>query len=363
MTDIFTGNDDTNHGFEAAPLPEGRRGDVGNRHRMNLVNNLIENHIHPVFVFGTTASGKTTALQSLIYYARQHGMHISLGSSIFPNDYPEARERNKDAKDFFDNGVTSFAHAELPAPTQKSAPFFVPIDIEVDRKVWKFAFLEGMGEWYERESVGGPYRQFQPEIRAILEQYSFGVSIIFVAPTIANDTATRDYSHECLANTMAEYEVLRADRSQDNVLLLLSKWDALHFPGLTTQKVSDAFPSDVLTEVNQWPLFVWSKFASLTGLRPCAKTLMPYSAVWTKDGKSIIAPGRHANVFAKFNRTLWNWLYGNIVESSGSMKAGTAQMAAERKILFTDVVLPEFPSNVYAALTKLLFWITSDLAA
>jgi hypothetical protein len=41
-----------------------------------MVNNLMDNRIHPVFIFGTTASGKTTALQSLIYYARQQGMAI-----------------------------------------------------------------------------------------------------------------------------------------------------------------------------------------------------------------------------------------------------------------------------------------------
>ena len=360
MSDITIDKDGTTHGFEAAPPTEARRGDIGQRNPMSLVQSLIDNHIHPVFVFGTTASGKTTALQSLIYYARQHGMHISLGSSIFPNDYPEADERDKDAKDFFDNGVTSFARAVLPAPTQKSAPFFVPIDIEVDGKVLKFAFLEGMGEWYERQGPGGPYRQFQPEIRAILEQYAFGISIIFVAPTIGTENVLRDYSHECLANTMAEYEALRVDRSQDNILLLLSKWDAVHFPGLPAHKFSDASPLDVLSEVKQW-LFVWSKFSSLSGLKPGAKTLMPYSAVWTKDGKSIIAPGRHTNVFEKFNRTLWNWLYGNLIESSESAAPGIPSRIDGRKVLYEDVVLPDARINFYTVLTKLLFFVPSNL--
>ena len=285
--------------------------------RQNLVQNLRDNQIHPVLVFGTTAAGKTTALYSLIFYACQNPnskMQISLGKSVFPKDYPEAGERYKDAEDFFNNGVTSFARAELPKPTQKSAPFFIPIDIEVDGKVRKFAFLEGMGEWYERESAEGPYRQFQPEVDAILKLYEFGISIIFVAPTIDTQSVQKGYSHQCLAHTMAEYNEVRLDRNRDNILLLLTKWDATHDPSLLNQKFCDASPTDVSNEIKNW-LLVWPKFAGLTGLRVNAKTLMPYSAVWTTDGKSIIRLEKYARVFSKFNRTLWNWLYGNITES------------------------------------------------
>jgi len=68
----------------------------------------------------------------------------------------------------------------------------VPIDIEVDGKLLRFAFLEGMGEWYEREGNTGPYRKFEPEVSAILELYEFGLSVIFVAPAVAVDSLARD---------------------------------------------------------------------------------------------------------------------------------------------------------------------------
>jgi hypothetical protein len=235
----------------------------------------------------------------------------------------------------------------------------VPIDIEVNGKVLKFAFLEGMGEWYEREGVGGPYREFQPEIAAILGLYEFGISIIFVAPTVGTQSVARDYSHECLANTMTEYDNIRLDRNRDNILLLLSKWDAVHDPSLLNDSFCDASPSVVSSEIRQWFL-VWSKFASLTGLRVNAKTLMPYSAVWTKDGRSIITIKKYARVFEKFNRTLWNWLYGNITEFESTVP-GTAPRVLDREILYEDVVPAESRPGLYALMTKIFFLVPSDI--
>ena len=207
----------------------------------------------------------------------------------------------------------------------------------------------------------GPYRQFQPEVDAILKLYEFGISIIFVAPTIDTEGVLKDYSHECLAHTMAEYDKVRLDRNRDNVLLLLTKWDATHDPSLLNQKFCDASPTDVSNEIKNW-LFVWPKFAGLTGLRVNAKTLMPYSAVWTTDGKSIIKLEKYARVFSKFNRTLWNWLYGNITESELTIP-GTAPKVSDRSLIYRDVVLPELRSNWYFSVTRIFFWIPSNLSA
>jgi len=86
---------------------------------------------------------------------------------------------------------------------------------------------------------------------------------------------------------------------------------------------------------------------------------MPYAAVWTKDGKTIIKSQKYARVFTKYNRTLWNWLYGNITEPESTVP-GEAPKVAERKVLYADVMLPEYRWNLYMAITKACFWVKAD---
>jgi hypothetical protein len=63
----------------------------------DLVAHLTNNDIHPVLIFGTSASGKSTMLQSLIFNAKQTGIQITIGESVFPPGYPLSDKRQRDA--------------------------------------------------------------------------------------------------------------------------------------------------------------------------------------------------------------------------------------------------------------------------
>ena len=94
--------------------------------------------------------------------------------------------------------------------------------------------------------------------------------MIFVAPVPCDETGAKrpellsDFSHECLAHCVEQYDRHRLVRDQDNLLLLLSKWDALHDPGRIDSHFSDASVAEVLTEIEPWPI-IWQQFGNLKG--------------------------------------------------------------------------------------------------
>ena len=332
----------------------GGTGGLDPRMILDLVSSLETEKVHPVLIFGTHGSGKTVMILSLLHYARQNiraNMSISLGNPVFPPNFPFANERHRDAEQFYHDLTVEFANRERPPGTKKIVPFFVPIDIEVDGRRFRFAFLEGNGEWYEKDDVS--YRQFKDEIVGILGSFTAPVSVVFVAPTVAptrdenapQDRRGRDYSHECLAHCVAQYAQRRIATSRDNLLLLVSKWDALHEPGRTYRHFSDASVADVLREIEGWQ-FIWQAFGNLAGPR---RAILPYSAAWINAAGFILRDERYQPIFDKFNRTLWNWLYGNVTEATSD------QVPPVRKVLYKDVRLPpQKPPGLYERLTRMV---------
>jgi hypothetical protein len=304
-----------------------------------------EEKIHPVLIFGTSLSGKTLMILSLLQYAKHNAradMTIRLGDPVFPPKFLWAVDRYGDAEQFYNNLTAEFARGDRPPSTQKVAPFFIPINIEVAGKTYKLAFLEGMGEWYERDETG--YKQFKQEIVLLLSGLAAPMSVIFVAPTrneaTRNDRIFWSSPHDCLANCVEQYDKHRLVRDRDNLLLLLSKWDALRDPGRIDSHFSDASIAEVLSDIRDWPN-IWQQFANLKGPN---RALTPYSASWINPGGQIVRDIRYQPIFDKFNRTLWNWLFGNVT--------------AVRGILYDDVQPPKPRApSFYQSLVKASLWI------
>jgi hypothetical protein len=345
-------------GREPASAAEGERAAAGtagadthavvaDSHLRDLFREVERNSIHPVIIFGTAQSGKTLMLQSLIYEARTRLASLlsaSLGASIFPPDYPESLRRYEKARDLINDGVRNFRDGILGGVTQAEEPFFVPVDLRVTRSAAvneniRFAFLESVGEWLGYKKDGKRvFRELHPEIASILAQYSWPMSIIFVAPTIAghNDKEFDDHC-ACLANAMENYDRLRSSKQGDNLLLLVSKWDALHSP--ESPMFSSATGSDVHDLVSKW-YPIWSTYAhTIQGVRSSAKALMPYSAAWISDQRTVRRKGPHESAFSHFNKTLWNWLYANAQEAS-AFRVANGAVSGARAVLFPET-LPE----------------------
>ncbi len=306
-----------------------------------LVAKMVRDGVHPVLIFGTGGSGKTTLLQSLISYAQSDDdarFAPSLGESVFPDGYPGKAERDENARSFFDNVIAAFRSHRLAPRTQLSqGPFFIPIDISVESETLRFAFLESMGEWYEREHdadprrrATAPYQRMRWEIAAILRMFGRPISVIFVAPSIPIPGQSVEYSHECMANAMTQYDQLRrAAKKADNALLLATKWDGVHNPDDPKSGFGDATVARALATIETW--VVWPRFHGIGGMRPGAKGLMPYAAAHINPDGSVVIGGMYADVFDAFNRTLWNWLYGNKREDV---------LTGARPVLYPDVVPP-----------------------
>jgi hypothetical protein len=124
----------------------------------------------------------------------------------------------------------------------------------------------------------------------------------------------------------------------DNLLLLATKWDELHPPDTTLGTGGhDNFAnpdSDVVVEaLTRFP-FSWARFTRISEVSPDAKALTPYAATWIKNGKrtdeSVNKP-----TFDQFNRTVWNWLYGNALSNRGASSAKDGY--GPRKNFYADV--------------------------
>ena len=314
-----------------------------------LAEGLADNSVHPVLVFGTQASGKTTMLQSLLRYPQLYpdsGISPRLGPTVLGWD-PDGANRYMLAEIFYRQTLPNFISGQAAAPTVLTTgmPLFIPVDIEINRKgiardTARFVFLDGMGEWYQKEG-GVRLRSLPEEICYLLSQFSNPISVIFVAPCVMvdrlhnrADVILRDYSHECLAYTMDQYHGIRNKKELDNVLLLYTKWDAIYRPDDPSGHFGAVGPEFFYETVKDWP-FALSKFSGLNELRPDAKAIMPYSASWMIDETTMIPQGDYDVIFNKYNRTLWNWLYGNASTAKGRGKIGR-----QRQTLFEDVVPP-----------------------
>lgn len=300
-----------------------------------LVRSLGQRKVHPVLVFGTTASGKSTLLASVLSYAVGAGkatIRAQIGANPFPTDIRYSAERYNYALQFMNGRVPEFIRGKLPSSTQEEYPFLIPVDVAApgfgkEPKICQFAFLEGRGEWYEADkNEAHKFPAMQPETSSILRRFTDPISVIFVAPCAGPEL---DYSHRCLANCINQYADLRLNRNNDHVLLVMSKWDALHAPGVANEFAEPSMQA-VRHTLESWQ-YIWPAFSALTHVG--SKSLLPYSAGWI-SGKSANDPGGLRGQFDRYNRILLNWLFGN-----GIM--GTEQDAATRPVLYADALPPK----------------------
>ncbi|WP_018262181.1 hypothetical protein [Methylobacterium sp. WSM2598] len=326
-----------------------------------IMSHLRNNHIHPVMIFGTNSSGKTMMLLSLIDYIKSSDdavVDVQLGAPIWPRRHGYFAPIEEAARAFFENQVAAFGRGYAAPRTQRETPYFIPVNIVHERRTVKFAFLEGMGEWFEQQKPAAgqaadasrmpPFLPFRNLLKEILQHYELGMSLIFVAPTVAGpDGESAASSHECLSNAMHQVDRLRGNKNRDNLLLLISKWDACCPPGVNGSGFSDATASTVLDRIARWRV-AWPKFAAMTGFPAHSKALMPYSAAWVQPDRRITHSPIYAPVFRRFNRTLWNWLYGNAT-------AALPHGGGAREILYADVVpSPVEEAGPYETLTRVM---------
>jgi hypothetical protein len=314
--------------------------------KFDLGRSMYEESIHPVLIFGTSESGKSTMLLSLLNYGEQSNKlaaHVS-DEPILPQGHPDRKKYHSEAQAFFVQEINKFRMGELAHLTQRADPLFIPIDVQGEGPRIRFAFLEGDGEWYTRQPVVDP-SNFQPmpelkrPIAQILNSYPGGISMIFVAPTFkANPAKPIEHAWSSLTALMRIIAEKRAKVSPaDNLLLMLSMWDGRNSPGDPNGQFYGATSEAALSALGGTNSNVWAAFTLLMATTGGSKAMMPYSAAWINN-KIVLNNSQHKPTFERFNETVWNWLYGNACQS---LSASPSNGAGVRSTLFPDVVAPD----------------------
>jgi len=304
---------------------------------IDLEEQLKHFQCHPILIFGTASSGKSAFLQSMIYYGAQKaekGFHIEKGPNIYPPDYENSADFYKIFINFYEDAVIKWRGDGRYPPHTQSDPFFIPVELKPsddELVLQRFAFLEGNGELLH-PCVGsapdkiGQYPCLTELTLDLIKNYNGPLSLLFVAPTELHGAGElsidRKTSCLCLADAMRQYFNQRPDDFQyrDNLCLLVSKWDTVcrKFEGKNKERrvvfnnlISVDYPA-VVKHIEGWE-DLWSNFSNRPNFRG-DRVLMPYSSGVDIDGHIELDHFQQPE-FDFFNRTMWNWLYGNATAS------------------------------------------------
>lgn len=312
--------------------------EIAQRMGRQLAAQMEEQGYHPVVLFGSAASGKSSLLASLLAYLQvdtSAKVQIQLGDQLILDDDAYGSEAHKEASTFFYRSVEEFIGGKAHASTQAKYPFFIPVVLKPHGNLpeMKFAFLESRGEWYQpKMDTNEVFQRLKEEVSGVLLNFSKGISFLHVAPyTQVNtwdedavsqqgkDLQLRKEADLALVGALNAYKIVRPLKHEDAHLFLISKWDAYAPPGSPT----GSFSAPSVEEVQGVALERYSRgytaFCSLhLGDQDLwQKQIMQYSSGLI-SGRSILAPtGDVREQVYRYPRVLWNWLYENATRGGG----------------------------------------------
>ena len=211
---------------------------------------LQDEGYHPVILFGSNLSGKTSILMSLfgtISSVPELNTGLVLEASILGNSTAIARYLDKEAQGTFHIKTQAFLAGEKIPKTNVPLPFFIPVEFRPPNgPTVKFAFLESNGEWYSPTISDGSsiseveklYPDLRAEIESFISSFQNGISFIYAAPVTQGEVYSASdnvhdgrligYASLAIKGVLQTYDKIRANaRARDRHLLLLTKWDAL----------------------------------------------------------------------------------------------------------------------------------------
>ena len=280
---------------------------------------------HPVIIFGSANSGKSTLLCSLFSYLRNNLNEVGIyfGDSLTS----DALSEKAVVSSFFKN-VEEFVEGRVPVATKTKRPFFIPIEIKPKNlPVMRFAFMESNGEWYHHDKDTERYfPELKDEINSILMCYQKGASFIHLAPfaqtnaSVSNrDNLDKDKkdiadANKALVGVFDAYENSRKFKGNDAHMFLITKWDASGNNEIE-EILKCAEPNDVKTVAETTYERGFAAFNKLT-LGESQKSYMQYSSGimhGTAHGTAIsmATTPELKSILNRYPKIMWNWLYGN----------------------------------------------------
>lgn len=274
---------------------------------------------HPVVLFGTANSGKTSLLLSLFSTLTTQSS-LETGLFLLPpllgGSSAVGQKLHDEARHTFELKTQHFIDGQKIGKTNVDLPFFIPVEFRPKGKQpVRFAFMESNGEWYRPDKKGETlFKPLRRGIETFISRYEGGITFLYLVPYTQayideqadNAEDNRQVSEASLAisGVLKTYNAVRVtNRERDNHLMLVSKWDA-HNKGDTEQSAADAVDrAELESYCNRRHGQALSTFRGMQ-LRADQTVLNAYCAgVIGQTG--LLAP-RH-----DYAVKLWTWLYKN----------------------------------------------------
>ncbi|PWF55731.1 hypothetical protein C7C56_000330 [Massilia glaciei] len=298
----------------------------------DLPKRLLDAGYHPVLLFGTSTSGKSCILSSLMSYLRTtpHAS-ISFGDGVIKTDSEYGRRQLMRAQFLFNRSVLEFIAGKANDATQDE-PFYVPVVVTPANGLpqVKFAFLESMGELYKPAPKTHEYFKAPPsEVSDVMQQFHQAISVIYVAPFAINqgyvydnntpdDGAARREADLGLVGTIKAYEKMRTAKGKDHHLYLLSKWDLYTHEKCADTEFYAPTPGSIHKLLGERFNQSWSAYQAMPlGVASDRRNYMQYCSGLI-GGKNILGVDDEIKkIIDRYPRTLWNWLYQNATTKDG----------------------------------------------
>lgn len=299
-----------------------------------MAEQMSELGYHPVILFGSSNSGKTSMLLSLFAAVQtrvelQTAVHLN--NNIVSANSTYGSYLRKSSQDFFQSKLTNFIEGRGAQLTKVDLPFFIPIDFTSSAgETVKIAFMEGNGEWFQpRRSDDGSITSanLNPAIELFIKNFGAGISFIHLLPytqkgtgqadgySVTEDLAKKD-AGLAIKNVIDQYrDVREGQTSEDRHMLLVTKWDARFTPGnpngdrlydVLTETVDDV--KYYLENNSNYKTAVVS-FQGLSDIK--VKNVRNYCA-GRMSGLEVNWPHSDHDFYEPINRfpvELWKWIY------------------------------------------------------
>jgi len=288
----------------------------------SLGKSLSDNGFHPVLIFGTAATGKTTFLTSMLSFFTSTpdvGVTITLGDPISTTEV--GMKAHESSEKLFHLQVNNYLNGLAPVQNQESFPFFVPVELRRRRnqEITRIALMESSGELWSVASKKNFVQEIREEIIDVYANYLRPITVIMVVPYAMSegytgedaseaDKSTFQESDIALHQTLQVYQRHRPPDIHDNFYFVLTKWD-LHTQVLASDEFLNPDDEVVGELVRQRFPRAFGHFENMADVDLAQCT--PYSAGLIGGTKILEIPKNLKPALDEFPYRLWRWIYAN----------------------------------------------------
>lgn len=289
---------------------------------------FLEEGIHPVLLFGSAASGKTSLLMSLLNYPKLDPAaqaSIEYDESIYTDENRDKLQQALDAgMQLFYRGTQQWIANLAPRATSDTQPFFLPVRLQKPTgQDVKFGFLEGRGEWYHPDETAlRPYRKFKGLLKGFLQNFSRPITAIYIAPFESGSKAPGGGSAGSLEHlrisdlglvgAIEEYVTCRRSQFKNDFhVMLMTKWD-VKCGSVSSEDFKAPIAEDVVEELEaKFPL-AWNRFNAMPMDGSAENLKIAAYSAGLMDGGRLNQLATDDKYFVNtYPRLLWDRLHGN----------------------------------------------------